>query len=80
MAELRARHPTSPPEMNPAQNNQPFQNFIQPGQNYPYIQQNHMPPAQNYNSQQFVGPSQSQNQGPFGLQVGTNTCLEQPFV
>lgn len=69
MAELRARHPTSPPDM-PMQNHHqmPFPNYhLQQGQNFAYTQQNHSQ-GQNYAQQQhFV----SQNQGPFGPQVGS---------
>lgn len=65
MAELRARHPTSPPEV-PLQNHHQlaFQNYVQ-GQNYSYTQQNHGSQSQNF--QHFIG----QNQGPFGPQVGS---------
>lgn len=64
MAELRARHPTSPPDMPIQNHHQIFQNYVQ-GQNFQFNQPNQ---AQSQNFQQHF---MSQNQGPFGPQVGS---------
>jgi hypothetical protein len=62
MAELRARHPTSPPENHPSQNYNHHQ--------YPAL--NHHHPNQGYMAQQnYPNYNQAEpNQSPFGPQVG----------
>lgn len=84
MAELRARHPVSPPEniqsnaMNYTQNlahnyNQPVQNFHIQGINYP---QNHnVTSSSGYGGQQILSNygAPSRNSGPFGNPVSGNS-------
>lgn len=76
MAELQARHPTSPPEGNQAIN----QNFVNQGyhQGQNYAGQNQISNSgqnygiqQNYVSHNYSGNQTPQNQGPFGPQVGS---------
>lgn len=79
MAELRARHPSSPPENNQSTppNYPPNfgHNYNQPGQNF-HIQGIHYPQNHNVNTSSSYGGQQgyanfgpSGNQGPFGNPV-----------
>lgn len=86
MAELRARHPVSPPEnnqsnaMNYTQNlahsyNQPVQNFHIQGIHYP---QNHnVTSSSSYGGQQILSNygAPSRNSGPFGNPVSGNFSI-----
>lgn len=80
MAELRARHPTSPPEIGQnAQSNQGYslgQNFnhTNSGQICSNETNNHL--GQNHGQQIYVGQNYDssqpvQNPSPFGMQVGS---------